>query len=91
MLELSELYRDIVPKYAARWRDLGVALQLQNNRLDAIAVNNANHPSHSEQCCKSVLQKWMEITPNSTRNMLQKAIDGLSGLSYERRSESKRC
>ena len=87
-LELSELYRDIVPKYAAKWRDLGVELKIQKYQLDAIAADNANHLSYNEQCCKAVLQKWMEITPNHTWNMLQKAIDGLSGLSYGRISES---
>ena len=90
MPELSELYRDIVPQYAAKWRDLGVQLKIPVNRLDSIAVNHTNHPQYSEQCCKAVLQKWMEITPNPRWTVLQKAIDGLSGLSIEGSSESKR-
>ena len=90
MPELSELYRDIVPKYAAKWRDLGVELKIPVHQLDCIAVNHTNHPQYSEQCCKAVLLKWMETTPNPTWTVLQKAIDGLSGLSYEESSESKR-
>ena len=87
MPELSELHRDIVPKCAARWRDLGVELKIQKCQLDAIAADNANHPSCSEQCCKAVLQKWMEITPNPTWNMIQKATDNLSSLSCGGSSE----
>ena len=90
MPELSELHREIVPKCAARWRDLGVELKIPVDRLDIIAVNHTNHPSYSEQCCKAVLKKWMETTPNHTWTVLQKAVDGVFGLSYEVSSESKR-
>ena len=88
MPELSELHRDIVPKYAARWRDLGVELQIPVEHLNIIAADNVHHPSYSEHCCKAMLQKWMEITPNPTWTALQKAVD-LSSLSYEGSSESK--
>ena len=90
MPELSELHRDIVPKCAARWRDLGVELKIPVNRLDIIAVDNVNHPSYSEQCCKAVLQKWIEVTPKPTCAMLRKAVDCLSSLSHKGSSESKR-
>ena len=80
--ELSELHRHIVPKYAARWRDLGVQLTIPQHHLNTIAVNNTNHPSYNEQCCKAMLQKWMEITPNATWSVLQMAIDSLSDSSH---------
>ena len=80
--EVSELHRNIVPKYAARWRDLGVQLKIPEYHLEAIAVNNTNHPSYSEQCCKAMLQKWMEITPDATWSILQMAIDCLSDSSH---------
>ena len=76
--EVSELHSRIVPKYAARWRDLGVQLKIPEHHLNAIAVNNTHHPSYCEQCCKVMLQKWMEITPNATWSMLHMAIDCLS-------------
>ena len=87
-VELSELYRDIVPKYAARWRDLGVHLKIPIYHLDTIAVNNTHHPSYSEQCCKAVLHKWIQITPNPTQSVLQKAIDCLPSLFHDDNSES---
>ena len=76
--EVSELHRYIVPKYAARWRDLGVQLKIPEHHLNTIATNNTNHPFYSEQCCKAMLQKWMEITPDPTWSILQMAIDCLS-------------
>ena len=78
--EVSELHRHIVPKYAARWRDLGVQLKIPDHDLDTIAANNANHNSYCQDCCKAMLKKWMELTPNATWSLLQMAIDRLSDL-----------
>ena len=80
--EVSELHRYIVPKYAARWRDLGVQLKIPEHHLNTIAVNNTNHPFYSEQCCKVMLRKWMEITPDATWSILQLAIGCLSDSSH---------
>ena len=80
--EVSELHSRIVPKYAARWRDLGVQLKIPEHHLNTIAVNNTNHPSYCEQCCKAMLQKWMEITPNATWSVLNMATDCLSDSSH---------
>ena len=82
MPKVLELYRNIVPKYAARWRDLGLQLEIPLHHLDTIAVNYTNHPSYSEQCCKAMLQKWMEVTLNPTWSVLRMAIDSLSDSSH---------
>ena len=34
-----------MPKYAARWKDLGIQLSIDAYTLDAIAVNNARGPT----------------------------------------------
>ena len=80
--EVSEFHRHIVPKYAAKWRDLGVQLKIPEHHLNTIAVNNTNHPFYSDQCCKAMLQKWMEITPDATWNILQMAIGCLPDSSH---------
>ena len=85
--EASELHRHIVPKYAARWRDLGVQLKIPEHHLNTIAVNNTNHPSYSEQCCKAVLEKWMKITPNATWDKLHSVIECFTTLSHDDNSE----
>ena len=89
-VEVKELHRKVVPVYAARWRDLGVELGIPIPYLDTIAVDNVHHPSYSQKCCKAVLQKWMEITPEPTWNILQNAIDRLPSLSNDGSSESKK-
>ena len=81
--EVKELHTQIVPKCAAKWRDFGVQLKIPEHHLNTIAVDNINHPSYSEQCCKAVLRKWMEITPNPTWRMLQMAVNCLSDSSYD--------
>ena len=80
----SELHRFIVPKFAAKWRDLGVQLEIPKHNLDTIA---ADHPSQSEKCCKAMLQKWMEITPDPTWDKLQTSIFHLPGLSHNESSK----
>ena len=75
--EISELHRSVVPKYAARWKDLGIQLKIPEHHLDIIAANNKQSQSYCQDCCKAMLKKWMEITPDATRNVLQKAIDDL--------------
>ena len=76
-MEISELHRSIVPKYAARWKDLGIQLKIDVHHLDTIAANYQHHPSYSQQCCIAMLRKWMDTNPDATWNMLQKAINNL--------------
>ena len=83
----SDLNRYIVPKFAARWNDLGIQLKVPRHYLDAIAVDKTNHPS-SEQCCKAMLQKWIEITPNATWNILQQSTSHLPDLPSKETFES---
>ena len=58
--EISELHRHIVPQICSKVE------YIPEHHLNTIAVNNTNHPSYCEQCCKAMLQKWMKITPNAT-------------------------
>jgi len=71
------------------WKDLGVALKIPDNYLDIIAADHVNDRSYSQQCCKAMLKKWMEINPKPTWYILQKAIDCLHSLSHYGSSESK--
>ena len=83
--ELYELHKHVVPKYAAKWEDLGAQLRIPEHHLKAIKTNKANHPSHVEQCCKAMLIKWMEITPQATWNELHMAINSLPDSCYDGR------
>ena len=81
------MHRYIVPKYATKWRDLGVHLKIPVIHLDEIAEDNANRPSCSRKCCKAMLQKWMEINPNVTWDMLHSAINCFTSLSHDDNSK----
>lgn len=83
----SDLNRYIVSKFAARWNDLGIQLKVPRHYLDAIVADKSNHPS-SEQCCKAMLQKWIEITPNATWNILQQSTIHLPDLASKETFES---
>ena len=87
--QLVDLYKDVVPKYAARWKDLGIKLKIPQHDLNIIEADNVHHPTHAQQCCKDMLSEWMKITPNPTWNILKKAIDGLPSLSHDGNSKSK--
>ena len=76
-LEIADLCKTVVPKHAARWKDLGMELKIPQCHLNTIAVDKVNHPSYSAECCKAMLQKWMEITPAANWDMLQAAIESL--------------
>ena len=85
----SDLYKDVVLKFATRWKDLGVELQIPMHHLEAIQLNNCHHPEHCQHCCKDMLRRWMEITPKPTWNILQKAIDNLPLISHDENPKSK--
>ena len=72
--EIRYLHRYIVPKYSTKWEELGLLLEVPTHHLDII---KCDHPSSVKECCKAMLRKWMEITPDATWNKLYKAIDGL--------------
>ena len=54
-MELADVYKNVVPKYAARWKDLGIELKISTYHLDAIEANNVHHPSHVQQCRKDMM------------------------------------
>ena len=88
--ELSDLNKIIVPKYTARWKDLGIELKILLYYLEAIEVDYVHYKSYNEQCCRAMLQKWMQMTPKPTWNKLNKAINNLPLLSHDGNTKSKK-
>ena len=74
--KLSEMHR-IVPKYAAKWKELGELLKIPGYTLEEIASDNKHEENFKGQCCKGVLEKWLEITEEPTWSTIHKAIDEL--------------
>ena len=76
--QLADLYRDIVPMYAIHWEELGIKLGLKEHHIATISHNNAYNPNRTVDCCKSMLNKWLEIDCSATWDKLRNAIRTIS-------------
>ena len=77
------MYRYVVPQYAHRWRYLGALLHFEQPELDIISINFRND---AEECCRSLLSRWLEKNQDACWNHLFSAIDNLippSGTIYQ--------
>jgi len=72
--KIAELYKDVAPKYAIYWEELGASLGLQKYHIDIISKNNAYNPNRALDCSKSMLKKWLEIDTKATWDKLNNAI-----------------
>ena len=73
--KLRDLYKYVVPKCAHKWRYLGALLHFDQTELDIIFSNLRND---SEECCRSLLSRWLEKNRGVSWNQLLSAIDDLS-------------
>ena len=73
--ELADLYRNIVPHCATRWESLGAELGLEQHHLALISKNNAFNPDRNEDCCKAVLEKWLNIDLLPNWGKLEDAVN----------------
>ena len=71
---LHDVYKYVVPKCAHKWKFLGVLLHFDQEELDIIFSNFQND---SEECCRSLLSRWLEKNSVASWNQLLSAIDGL--------------
>ena len=63
-----------MPEYAHRWRYLGALLHFKQAELDIIFSNSRND---TEECCRSLLSRWLGKCENASWDHLLRAIDGL--------------
>ncbi|XP_065889566.1 uncharacterized protein [Dysidea avara] len=73
--QIAELHRDVVPKYAVHWEDLGVMLGLKDYDISVISRNHSFNPNRTIDCCKSMLKKWLETDTGATWGKLRDAIN----------------
>ena len=76
--QLADLYRDVVPVYAIHWEELGIKLGLKEHHIATISCDNAYNPNRTVNCCKSMLNKWLEIDSSATWDKLRNVIRTLS-------------
>ena len=68
----------MVPEYAHKWMYLGAILHFKQAELEIIFKNFRND---SEECCRSLLSRWLERNPVASWDQLLSAIDELPPLS----------
>ena len=71
---MAELFKDVAPKYAIYWEELGSKLGLQQHDIAIISKDNAHNPNRTLDCCKKMLRKWLEIDTQATWSKLKDAI-----------------
>ena len=71
---MEDLQEYVVRQYAARWKELGLALGLKDYIIDNIQENNARHPRQVEECCKALLQQWLKEISSPSWGKLDDAI-----------------
>ena len=72
--KLRHVYKYVVPEYAHRWRYLGALLGFKQSELELIFSNFRND---TEECCRSLLSRWLEKCKNTSWDHLLRAIDDL--------------
>ena len=73
---LKQLYKEVIPQYAAHWREIGIMLGLENDLLNII---HADNPHSVEKRCGIMLVKWLQREPSASWKNLSDAIDEFEG------------
>ena len=67
---LKDLYIHVSQKVVGKWKDIGV-LFLDSATLKVI---EKDHPQDVMECCKCMLEKWLETKPDASWNQLLEAL-----------------
>ena len=75
---LKDIYEHVVPSVADKWRNIGVQLLhptlVDDRALDLIA---ADHPHSVQECCKNMLEKWLETLEDANWKQILEAIKNI--------------
>ena len=72
-LDIKNLY-NYVPKFVHKWKDIGIQL-LKNEHHSALTLIEADHKGNTEECCKKMIDKWLETVQNASWFQLIKALN----------------
>ena len=74
--EWKDLYMYVIPRYATKWKKMGVLLGLSTGVLDII--ENDCHDK-AESCCHAMFEKWFDTDRTASwRKLCDAGIDGNS-------------
>ena len=87
---LRDLYDQVVPSIADKWKDLGVQL-LDPSLIDqrVLEVIAADHPHSVEGCCKSVFEKWLNTQEDASWQQLLEALKNVQLVYLSSQIENK--
>ena len=74
MQQLSEVMRNEHTAIATKWYELGLEL-VDSNRI--LKVIKADHPNDVNICCRSMFDKWLDITPDASWDKLITALNNV--------------
>ena len=69
---MGDLYINVIPQYAARWKALGAILGLKDYEIDNISEDYANR---SYEGCAAMLMKWLRKDLTASWGKLDDAIN----------------
>ena len=68
---LKDLY-EVSHLHAAHWKEIGILLDLPPGELNIIERDNMYRV---EQCCRNMLEKWLEVDPDASWPKFFEVID----------------
>jgi len=74
---MRDLANHVVPRWASKWRNLGMQLKIDYHLMDNI---QQDFPSDCEMCCNKMLAEWLQSNSAACWEDLIVAVDNL--LSY---------
>ena len=78
----SLLDRIVHEQYAIHWEKLGLKLGLADHQIEAISYNNKHNPNRVEDCCTTMLKKWLKEVPSPTWGKLNNAIKEIEASNF---------
>ena len=89
-IELADLMNDIASVIPAKWRAVGIQLNLSTGELDSIQNQNAGKPESDRNSFEQVFNKWRQQCTNPDQYTWQKIVQVLKTPSVQEHALAER-
>ena len=72
--EIRDVLNNVVPKWASKWRELGMQLNVDRYKMDVI---EKEHPNYCKGCCIKMFSIWLDSNPAACWEDITIAMDNL--------------
>ena len=69
---LTDLYKNITPQYALKWKVIGTLLGVASEKLDIIEHDNRDK---AEPCYNDMLKWWLRVDPTASWGKLFTVVE----------------